>query len=312
MIKKLEINLDNDALCEEISVALSSKIRRNILRLLKQGAYSIGEIAEKLNVPVSTTAFNVNVLKKAKLVYVTPKSNSRGNVKIVSKRVDRIVWELFTDELFDVEAKFFTFSIPIGSYVKADVQPGCGIATSNGILVADDMPGAFYSPSRYKAQILWFSKGYVEYNIPNYICIGKDIKSLSFSMELCSEAPNFRNDWPSDITFWVNGKEVCTYLSPGDFGGRRGRLNPDWWSDFSTQYGIITTIRINGEGTFLGEDLVSDVKLESLGIENGDYFTLRIGIKEDAKNQGGLNLFGEKFGDYAQGLMMRIDYSDKK
>lgn len=151
MIKKLEINLDDDALCEEISVALSSKIRRNILRLLKQGAYSIGEIAEKLNVPVSTTAFNVNVLKKVKLVYVTPKSNSRGNVKIVSKRVDRIVWELFTDELFDVEAKFFTFSIPIGSYVKADVQPGCGIATSNGILVTDDMPGAFYSPSRYKA-----------------------------------------------------------------------------------------------------------------------------------------------------------------
>ena len=32
------------------------------------------------------------------------------------------------------------------------------------------------------------------------------------------------------------------------------------------------------------------------------------GIKPDAKHQGGLNLFGERFGDYAQGLVYSVDY----
>jgi len=45
-----------------------------------------------------------------------------------------------------------------------------------------------------------------------------------------------------------------------------------------------------------------------LNIEKDDYFTLRIGVKPDAKNLGGINLFGEKFGDYQQNIMMRIDY----
>jgi predicted transcriptional regulator len=36
---------------------------------------------------------------------------------------------------------------------------------------------------------------------------------------------------------------------------------------------------------------------------------MRIGIKDTAKNIGGLNLFGEKFGDHPQNIQMRLDYS---
>ena len=125
----------------------------------------------------------------------------------------------------------FSQEIPLGSFTDAHVAAGCGMASENGIIVADDMPGAFFSPERKDAQMIWFSKGYIEYRLPNYMMKDKKVNAVVLSMELCSEAPNYRNDWESDITFWVNGTEVATYLSPGDFGGRRGRLNPDWWSE---------------------------------------------------------------------------------
>ncbi len=53
--------------------------------------------------------------------------------------------------------------------------------------------------------------------------------SVQFSAELCSEAPLHNDDYPSDITVRVNGVELGTWTSPGDFGGERGRLTPDWW-----------------------------------------------------------------------------------
>ena len=126
---------------------------------------------------------------------------------------------------------------------------------------------------------------------------------------MCSEAPNYRNDWESDITFWINGVEVATYVSPGDFGDRRGRLNPAWWSDFSTQYGIIKNLSITEKGVYLDENLVSTRNIKSLGIQDGDNIVFRIGIKDNARHQGGINLFGEKFGDFSQGLVYMADYS---
>ena len=199
--------------------------------------------------------------------------------------------------------------IPLGSFCDAQIEAGCGMANGSNIIIADDTPGVFFSPERYSAQIIWFAKGYLEYRIPNYMMRDKKVNAVTFSMELCSEAPNYRNDWESDITFWVNGQEVATYVSPGDFGGRRGRLNPPWWSDFSTQYGIIKTIRITNECVYLDENAVSTLNIGKLGLQAGDYITLRIGIKKDAHHQGGLNLFGEQFGDYAQGLVFTVDYN---
>ena len=97
-------------------------------------------------------------------------------------------------------------------------------------------------------------------------------------------------------------------MSPGDFGGRRGRLNPAWWSDYSTQYGVIKSLLITQDCVYLDETPVSTQTVKKLGLQEGDYFTFRIGIKPDAKHQGGLNLFGERFGDYAQGLVYSVDY----
>ena len=34
----------------------------------------------------------------------------------------------------------------------------------------------------------------------------------------------------------------------------------------------------------------------------------KIEIKEDAKNIGGINIFGEKYGDHPQGIVMNLTY----
>ena len=57
----------------------------------------------------------------------------------------------------------------------------------------------------------------------------------------------------------------------------------------------------------LDDEIISNVTLDQLHLTEKPYITLRIGIKEDADQQGGLNLFGEQFGDYNQAIIMRLD-----
>ena len=58
-------------------------------------------------------------------------------------------------------------------------------------------------------------------------------------MEVCSEAPLYNLNWPSDMTVWINGVEIGTWTSPSDFGGERGQLTPEWWPLRNTQYGLL-------------------------------------------------------------------------
>ena len=306
--REFDLKIDEEERLEEIVQALNATVRRRIMCMLRSSCYSIAELAKRLKLPVSTVSFHVNILRKAGFISVTVKRNTRGNAKLISRQIDRFSLDFATDPRLS-KSRQFSQEIPLGSFSDAYVEAGCGMADERGIIIADDMPGAFFSPLRYDAQMIWFSKGYLEYRIPNYMLKDKHIKAVTFSMELCSEAPNYRNDWESDITFWINGVEVATYLSPGDYGGRRGRLNPDWWSDYSTQYGIIKTLRITPECVYLDETAVSTYNIEKLGLQKGNYILFRIGIKENARHQGGLNLFGEKFGDFAQGLVYMVDYN---
>lgn len=307
-IREYHLHINDEEQLDRMIQALNSSVRRKIMTLISSSSYSIADLAKKLNLPISTMSFHLNILRKAGFVNVTVKRNTRGNAKLISRQIDRFSLNFNLGNRQE-ESKHFSMEIPIGSFSDAQIEAGCGMADTNGIIIADDTPGVFFSPQRYAAQIVWFSKGYIEYRIPNYMLKDKFVNSVTFSMEICSEAPNYRNDWESDITFWVNGVEVATYVSPGDFGGRRGRLNPDWWSDFSTQYGIMKTLRITRECVYLDETPVHSQNLLKLKMQEGDYITLRIGVKKDAKHQGGVNLFGERFGDYSQGLVYSVDYT---
>lgn len=307
----LSIHEDEDEKMEKIAVALSSKIRRDILRVVNDLSYNISEIAKILDMPISTVAFHVRHLREAGLVSVQERMMTRGVEKVVSHNTDEIVINCTMPRRVS-ETTTTKFQLPIGSYTDCKVGRTCGMASVEKMIGIDDTPSMFYCVERNDAQLIWLAHGYLEYRIPNFFLAHEEASELLFSVELCSEAPNYRNDWPSDITFWVNGHELCTWTSPGDFGGRRGRLNPGWWLDISTQYGVLKNIRINERGVYLDERKMSSMKISQLCIEEGDYFTLRIGVKPDAQNCGGFNIFGEKFGDYEQAINVRVEHKMKR
>ena len=167
----------------------------------------------------------------------------------------------------------------------------------------------FSNPRRTTAKLVWFSSGYLEYRFPNAGLQKVDAKEMEFSAELCYRNERIHNlDCPSDITLWINGIEAGTWTCPSDFGGRRGKLNPDWWEDKNTQYGNLKTWRINETGTYLDEELVSSTKIKGYSLAQGDYISVRIGIKEEALHVGGVNIFGNCFGDYPKDLVMKLKY----
>ena len=127
-------------------------------------------------------------------------------------------------------------------------------------------------------------------------------------MEISSEFP-FSNDvWPSDITFSLNGIELGTWTSPGDFGDTRGKLNPEYWPDNLNQYGLLKTIRITDHGTYMDGDVLSPVTLEEID-DSLDIWDIRIEVKEDSENIGGVTLFGKSFGNHEQDIVVKTYYS---
>ena len=57
---------------------------------------------------------------------------------------------------------------------------------------------------------------------------------------------------------------------------------------------------------------ISDVALSRLLVTPQQPITIRLGVKPDAEHQGGFNLFGRGFGNYAQDLVLRLHYVPKK
>ena len=286
------------------------KTRRDIVRLLARQNMSIWSIAQALNVPLSTVSEHVKVLVQSGLYTVQSRSMEKGREKIVIRQYERIEIPAVLHEDGHAGKEKYSVQVPIGSYTDFFVKKSCGMAGEDGYIGAGrDDPDIFYDPMRFRAQLIWFGEGWLEYTIPVKGIDPKSILAVSVSAEICSEAPGYNEDWKSDISFWFNGKRVCVYTCPGDFGKRKGIFTPQWWEEGCTQYGLIKKAEVTRDGTFLDNKLVSDVCLADLQTERSDLFRFRIGVEGTAKNVGGMNLFGSKFGDYRQHINFTVTYS---
>ena len=157
------------------------------------------------------------------------------------------------------------------------------------------------------ASLIWFSRGFVEYKFPNNgKVLGAEIDKLEFSMELSSEVPGTNLNWPSDISLWVNSIKVGSWMSPGDFGDKRGLYTPPWWKLEGSQYGKLVTWQISKRGTSVNDVQISDVTLGDLELDKHHGIRIRIGIDDNAQHPGGINVFGRGFGNHDQDILMRI------
>lgn len=299
------INLEEEKELMALGKALSSEIRLKILGLLQEGPLCVNEIAEFLNIPASSAALHVRVLEEAELIRTELKPGIRGSMKLCIRQETSVVLDL---QKKSKEQREEVISMPVGNYVDYKITPTCGMVNEEEYIDGEDEPRCFYDPRRTTAKLVWFSSGYLEYRFPNAGMQKEPVKSLDFSAELCSETADYNLDCPSDITLWINGIEAGTWTCPSDFGGRRGKLNPDWWEDKNSQYGNLKNWHIDETGTYLDGLQVSGRGIEAYALAEGPYVSVRIGIKEDAEHVGGVNIFGNCFGDYPQNLVMRLKY----
>lgn len=287
---------------------LASAVRVKILKLLHvEGPLNVNDIAAQLALPQSTVSSNVQILEEAGLIRTETQKARKGNQKICHSTFDEVL-VMFKNDIEPLRSDEIEVSMPLGLYTSCNVSAPCGLCSTNSIIGLLDVPDTFLDPERMKAGLIWFTSGYVEYQFPNNARLARHgIESIEFSLEVSSEAPGTSTDWPSDITCVVNGTEIGTWTSPGDFGDKRGVYTPDWWKLKGSQYGKLKTWRVNDTGTYVDGVRISDVRLEALNLEAHRSVRLRIGVKKDAVHPGGVNIFGKGFGNYDQDIIMRLN-----
>ena len=295
-----------DGAVVDVFQALASETRVSILRYLGDRVVAVNQIALDLGLKSSTATMHITILERAGLLHTELRPASRGLQKVCARTYDELVFDLprgphHTRDAVDVD-------MPIGAFSDFDIQPTCGIVTRHRPDRFPRRPTAFYEPDRLNAQLLWFRSGYVEYRFPNRTPPGARADSIQLTAEVCSEAPLHDLDWPSDIGVWVNGVALGEWTCPSDFGGQRGRLTPSWWEDKDSQFGVLKRWLVTSQGTTIDGIRLSDVDLDELGLAHGQPIAVRIGVRPDAENVGGLNLFGRGFGNYPQDLGLRIEY----
>jgi len=292
---------------QDIMRGLASDVRISMLKLLRTaGPKNVNQIADELGLPQSTVSSNLQILEDVGLITAESIKARKGSQKICRSAFHEIL-VAFHDDVAGRRDDLIEVSMPLGLYTEFEVTSPCGLCSRDGVIGLLDVPDTFLEPDRMKAGLLWFTHGFVEYQFPNNTMLKKaKPRALEFSMELSSEVPGTAANWPSDIFLQINGIDVGTWTSPGDFGDKRGIYTPDWWKLAGSQYGKLKNWRVNGEGSFIDGLKISDVRLNDLAIDQHRSVRMRIGVKEDANHPGGINIFGRGFGNYDQDIVLRI------
>jgi predicted transcriptional regulator len=283
---------------------LASEVRLKILEILRVGNKNVNEITQEMGLPQSTIANNITILEEARLIETKSIKAFKGTQKVCFSLYDEFIVELEeqirTKDVIEVE-------MPIGLFIDYEVSPPCGMCSVEKIIGFLDTPASFLDPERVKAGLLWFEKGYVVYQFPNNALYQeKPVRRLEVTAELSSETPGTNPHWRSDITLWVNGVEIGTWISPGDYGDKRGTYTPEWWKLEGSQYGLNKVWSVTDTGSYIDGVQISPVTISVLKLSDHHSIKVKMGIKADAQNVGGMNIFGRGFGNYDQDIVLRL------
>lgn len=287
--------------------ALGAPMRMRILEMVYDTpGMSMNELALALGLTNSAITMHVSKLAETGLVQIESTSGKRGTAKKISPCYERLVIDMAPAK---EETHFYQDDIRIGCFTACSIAPTCGLATSEQVIGAMDDVKTFTFPEHFDAGILWFTSGYVEYGLPNHLQAGQRLTQLHISFEISSEYPGVNEDYPSDIHFSINGKPLGVWVSPGDYGSRRGYVSPSWWPENLNQYGLLKNLMIRQDGTYMdGGQKLSDVTIDDLALDYNSLISFRIEVPRDTANCGGCTLFGEQFGDYNQGIVVKAFY----
>ncbi|KRK48423.1 ArsR family transcriptional regulator [Secundilactobacillus kimchicus JCM 15530] len=296
----LQLDISENSL--NVYKALANPVRLKMIQILSHDKLNVKDLANRVGLSNTITLRHLQILADADIITF----EKQGHSKVSRLKVDNISVR-FPERIypsFDV----YETDIPVGHYTAYSVEPSCGLAGKTAYIGKVDNPTYFMDPQRMEAGMIWYSKGFVEYQAPNYLQKNDHLEMLDLSMELGSEFPFSNNVWPSDITFYINDVEIGTWTSPGDFSDTRGKYTPAWVPDNVNQYGIQKILRITDHGSYLDGQPFTNVSLGDLDTSKTT-FKIRFAIKPDAENSGGCTIFGKGFGNYDQDINLKLFYS---
>jgi len=283
--------------------ALASEVRWRIMDMIADREMNVKDIAAVLELSPSIVTMHIRKLEDAGLIGSRRVRINGGTHKLCYLKQNQIEIELPSASQ---TSRTREQTISVGHYTAFDIHPTCGLGTLEKEIGVWDDPRYFLDPERVHAAILWFGKGYVEYKTPNFVLPDQTTDAIEITMELASEAPGLRDHWPSDIRFTFNGVSLGTWTSPADFGrATRGKYTPEWWHRNVNQYGLLKTIRIDGSGTYMDGERMSDITLADIKLSE-PFWTLRFTVDEESPNVGGLTIYGAGFGNHDQDIVIRV------
>jgi predicted transcriptional regulator len=311
MVRNRRVKLAEGEEILPLMKALASDTRLSMLGILTHADLNLSDLATQMNLPHSTASFNLNQLQRTGLVQVISASGARGTQKLCSKSVDEIVIRLPGPgiEKFD---NVVVVSMPIGSYRSLEASPPCGMIGHKKIIGMLDDPRAFYEPEHIHAQALWLSRGIIEYAFPNNAPYGSIVTSLALSVELSPSSSGSRGAGMSQVTLWINEREVGTSeiacdikrdSVPAAFGDA---LRAD-----AMGKGFLQNWSVSRTAAFIDGRPLSSVNISELAIERSNHVKIRLEVKTDSANGCGVRLVGRKLGRYSQDMIMKITYSDR-
>lgn len=290
----------------KITRALASEDRLRILKYMLNRSVNVMSIANDLNMPISSVSRHIDILSDAGLIIITYQPGLKGHAKYCAQAILDVNVSLVASAQKN-KSNSFIMEMPIGMFSEINANAPCGMIGAKNSLGNFDDPQVFFSPLRAEAECLWFESGNITYSFPSPVKDKNIRKRISFSLELCSDTIYFNNKWPSDITIKINDIEIITYTSPGNFGGKRGRLTPEYWPITSSQFGQLKKFSVDREGVYIDNVFQHNrVTFDDLHLFDGSSIKFQIGVKQDAEHRGGLTLFGKNFGDFEQAIIMKI------
>ncbi len=294
---------DIDAIAN-ICNALGDIDRLNILKQLQTPPYlkSVSDLQKATKIPKSTLIRHLQKLEEANVISALYRSSSTGTTRVFQRDMRKFCLNLYYkgDPIPMQNEVRYVESMGVGQYTDF-IGDSLGFSTAERSyhFITENC----FTNKRFDAQIVYCTTGRITYYFSNKTAKYHELTSLTLSLEICSEAPYFDDDYLSDITFWINHKEILTYLSDGDYGDHRGKLNPDWWPNTNSQYGKLITITISNQEVLLnGKRIESRFRLKDLNLQKGNKIVLTVGNKDTCEHPGGFNIFGQGFGDYAQDI----------
>ena len=297
----MNLTLQDD--CLPVFKALACQTRLDIIRLVAEHPCNQRELAGQLGISPAIVSGHVRQLEEAGILTVDKQAGKGNQCTCYIAETDLAV------RLSGLaESRVVKYTLPVGLYNKHKAVPSCGLISDRQFIGLMDDPLAFLDAARTEAEMLWFQRGYVEYIVPNTDS-HRRVEKLTVSLELGSEHPGSRSDWPSQITFTVNHIKVGSWVSPGNFGDRRGRYSPSWWPVGFSQYGLLKTLRIDGTGSYMDEERISNVAIDDLKL-TGSQFYVRVSVEENADPAGGLTIYGKRYGDYDQDIIVTTYYKN--